>query len=634
MRLLLVTILVSFTVGCGGGVTPMTPDLPSVSEQTRELPPLEVAQPQGVSVDCTGEFYCSIYWEGGAGGLFDSRAVIVYRNTADDFHTATEIGRENFAFLDVYRDFHVEAGTRYYYWVVFEENGVFGSPSASVSECVRAIGSASSCAPAATANPQTPAAGSDPKTQRLPFLREASDTHYQALKQPILVTEARQAPVHHDGAHLFVGVDQGAETMADLQSAGESQSSSIETVVTPAGSYTTSVTRTTKTTLSQRGDLDVRHSRVSQTQGRGGAAESLAGYLRESARLQRVAGGTPVVMRFDAPPVVYFGGSAVTAQDVNRLVRAVQLVNAALPPEWRMQIPAGIPTPAPTPETREGTIYVEFLPQAAYDRDPERAGSLGQAGGERHADGSVSFGAVTINKRYREHGERGAIGVLAHELIHALGIGHVTSLRSIMTHTLDVTAQDTPLSLLYPIDREALRALYGRMQAGDATTAFGPWADTSTYLLGNGEHAAFGVAWRNGYAEPWAHGYLPETDLADNGALTGRAIWRGALLGFTPQSEPVAGDANVGVNLDDLTGNATFTSLESWLAGEAPGAAGTGARWGRGSLLYSIAVTGNTFRQTGGDDGFLTGAFFGSEHQGMGGVLERQDLTAAFGGSR
>ena len=106
------------------------------------------------------------------------------------------------------------------------------------------------------------------------------------------------------------------------------------------------------------------------------------------------------------------------------------------------------------------------------------------------------------------------------------------------------------------------------------------------------------------------------------------------MLGFTPDAESIAGDASIGVNLGSLNGQANFTSLESWLSGQAPGGVGTGMRWGDGDLAYSIAVDGNTFKQTGGDDGILTGAFFGPQHEGMGGVLERNDLTAAFGGQR
>ena len=67
---------------------------------------------------------------------------------------------------------------------------------------------------------------------------------------------------------------------------------------------------------------------------------------------------------------------------------------------------------------------------------------------------------------------------------------------------------------------------------------------------------------------------------------------------------------------------------------EAPGAAGSGATWGDGDLGYTIEVRGNTFIQTGGDDGKVTGAFFGAAHEAMGGVLERADLSAGFGGRR
>ena len=65
-----------------------------------------------------------------------------------------------------------------------------------------------------------------------------------------------------------------------------------------------------------------------------------------------------------------------------------------------------------------------------------------------------------------------------------------------------------------------------------------------------------------------------------------------------------------------------------------PGEAGSGTDWSEGDLSYDILVTGNTFRQIGGDDGTVTGAFFGEAHEAMGGVLERTDLTAAFGGTR
>ena len=106
----------------------------------------------------------------------------------------------------------------------------------------------------------------------------------------------------------------------------------------------------------------------------------------------------------------------------------------------------------------------------------------------------------------------------------------------------------------------------------------------------------------------------------------------GTLLGFTPAAAPVAGDAEIGVDLGTLTGSADFENLETWPT--APGEPGTGTQWLDGDLGYTIAVTGNTFRETGGDDGRLTGIFVGRSHEGAAGTLERSDLTAAFGASR
>ena len=112
--------------------------------------------------------------------------------------------------------------------------------------------------------------------------------------------------------------------------------------------------------------------------------------------------------------------------------------------------------------------------------------------------------------------------MLARQLIHALGIRHVSPpLATIMAVDLDLAHAEMPQSILYPIDRQALRAPYGRLDAGDAYNSFGAWNDTQTRLVANGDHATFGIALRNGYAEPWAHWLPPESDLTDNPALTG-----------------------------------------------------------------------------------------------------------------
>ena len=456
----------------------------------------------------------------------------------------------------------------------------------------------------------------EPEAQLLPFPLEAwnqnplfTTQHYGIEHVPTQTnTDAQHMPTYHDVTchaiagdcdpmsntapkrRLFVGVDQG-EGVGALPIIGE------------------------------RGAFDVRHGRVSD----GAGAGTVSAYVDEV--VDRFASGHP--LRYRRRPLVRFGGRA-DAHDINRLVRAVQLVNVALPSESKMHMPS-----ATTSSDLDEGIYVEFMPASEFPLDSWGTTRNISFGGP---DDSLISADILINKDYSSNGDRQAVMLLAHELIHALGMfRHVSPhFDSIMEVSASIYATRQgalqPMSLLYPVDREALRALYGGHLDDDP--GFGPWASTSMHVHANGEHAAFGVALRNGYAEPWAYGYLPESDLADNPALTGTATWEGILLGFTPESAPVAGDAEIGVNLNDLTGRADFTGLESWAAGQAPGEVGTGNIWGDGDLGYSIAVIGNTFRQTGGDAGTLTGAFFGESHEGMGGVLERAGLTAAFGGKR
>ena len=80
------------------------------------------------------------------------------------------------------------------------------------------------------------------------------------------------------------------------------------------------------------------------------------------------------------------------------------------------------------------------------------------------------------------------------------------------------------------------------------------------------------------------------------------------------------------VRMDEVT--------ERWGVKVAPGRVGSATKWGDGDLEYAVEVRGNSFYRTGGDDGEVAGAFFGAAHEAMGGVLERSDLTAGFGGTR
>ena len=121
------------------------------------------------------------------------------------------------------------------------------------------------------------------------------------------------------------------------------------------------------------------------------------------------------------------------------------------------------------------------------------------------ADGGTDWSYIQFHRGANSYGDRrretrqGTI-LLAHEPMHALGIdGHLSpSFDTIMEGTADIhdTAQGIrqPMSLLYPVDREALQALYGRLENGDSPALLGPWSSTSLHVHGNGQHAGFGVA--------------------------------------------------------------------------------------------------------------------------------------------
>ena len=139
-----------------------------------------------------------------------------------------------------------------------------------------------------------------------------------------------------------------------------------------------------------------------------------------------------------------------------------------------------------------------------------------------------------------------------------------------------------------------------------------------------------GTAWRN----HGRSGQRPQRIWRTTRLLSGTASWSGRLLGFTPTVEVIAGTADLAMDLGTLNGQLEFANLESWAPNAAPGQIGSGTIWGDGDLQYTVGVRGNTFVQNGGDEGTVTGAFFGSAHEAMGGVVERVDLTAGFGGSR
>ena len=368
-------------------------------------------------------------------------------------------------------------------------------------------------------------------------------------------------------------------------------------------------------------------------------------------------------------------------------VRAVQLINTALPYEARVRFSSDPAPPlAAIEDVPDGEIFVDFAPTRddwnlanptypsyvhalaepseylEYNSDTQLWESKGMRAG--HVWFSIEHllnqawvlnpdtgqfelelletPVVESDTILKVHNELDILSTMVHEILHVLGfLGHNDTARF-----PDSIMQD--LTLLYidhlpGIDGEALLAAYTRFEPGTSPEALsvenlGPWDDTSLHLRGDiafaGGNAAFGVASRNGLAQPWAFGPTPWTDLADNPILSETVVWSGRLLGFTPAVEPVGGAADLAVELETLDGQLDFTELEHWGANTAPGPVGSGRIWGDGDLRYLVNILGNTFVQTGGDEGTVTGAFFGPVHEAMGGVLERTDMTAGFGGTR
>ena len=410
------------------------------------------------------------------------------------------------------------------------------------------------------------------------------------------------------------------------------------------------------TLIARHGETGVSHGSVRDGVG---AAEVIA-YLRADAsspvsddeddRYDQVFPGGLLVRFRSAPPTVR-AAQGTAPELVGETLRVVQTINAALPRDWQLKF-GREPGPADTTMPSHGEILVEFAPREAWsDLDtPQDGEDIGLAQPQYAIDATgdprapfgleIVAGRVWVDPTRTSGDER--LGVIAHEIIHLLGRNHVDPMRFPATIMVPGGSEDLSEHILHPLDREALLAVYSRLDAGTVPQRIaeepGPWTDTSIHVRGDtsipGGEIAFGAALRNGLSQPWAFGPAPAVNIEDNSELVGPVRWAGRLTGLTPDAETVAGAADVTVEFSTLSGTVDFTGLEHWAAHAPPGAVGTGAVWHDGELNYRMEVRGNTFIHTGGDAGTVTGAFFGPAHEGVGGVLQRDDLSAGFGGKR
>ena len=385
----------------------------------------------------------------------------------------------------------------------------------------------------------------------------------------------------------------------------------------------------------------------------GMTAEQLIEYLQED-----IAQTDGVVKRFDRPPVVRIYNGA-NDEDIDAVVRAVQHINAALPDTWQLTV-SSLPDDSLFQRAELGEILIIFVGRDDWDFCTGAGDAVGCARTSTsiYPAGEIRRATILIDRAHMP--KHSVATTVAHEILHALGRGHADSSKwSFVSRMVTHSSSTAHGEVIGTLDRDALLAVYGHLEAGDTSadlhTKLGAWEHESRHLraripiteerLGAGSALLdpstrlmwFGVAERNDQYSPWAWGPAPWIPVEHNPYLEGTATWSGRLLGMTPNSSVVAGAVDLDIDLGALDGALYLTDLEQWSPRTDPGAVGTGTQWGNGYLTYGVLVRDNSFIQDGagwGDDGIVTGMFMGRMHEAMGGTLERDDLKAAFGGTR
>lgn len=362
----------------------------------------------------------------------------------------------------------------------------------------------------------------------------------------------------------------------------------------------------------------------------------------------------------DSPPTIQLvSDNPVTPQQVDLMVRAVQLLNEALPEDFQLRFdstphPVGdLDTLSPSRET--SMILVRFAP-----RDDWVQSASGSAVGVINITRMNMNSGRILNSFIEIDQSRASsnLSILLHYLVQGLGLGVLSpNARTITSGNM----RSIPGFILYERDVDFLQAVYGGRLERERSYAIpftlfrnvlddlntnpgdiGPWSRAGTYFLGRffpvgGGTVEFGARLRNGHVRAFARGPRPGTDFIENPMSLG-ATYSGILTGFTHSGRPLEGSMNLSIDMTPQQGNAVgnlrFRDLRTFAPG---GLAGSPIDYAGGRLDYQVEVTGNTFRERtrpAGTEDRVTGAFFNQEHSAMGGVLERNDATAGFGGER
>ena len=343
-------------------------------------------------------------------------------------------------------------------------------------------------------------------------------------------------------------------------------------------------------------------------------------------------------MPFIVQPYLYLDPDLLASENVGilqALYDSVLILNDALPPEFQIVV-------ADTRATGiaySGEIVVS-LESLASIRSNCSATAVACARNSKIA-GYTRSSVLHIPDDFDTSEYMFPRKVIVHELLHALGIqGHVDSVE--FPDSIMGTAGEYIPNLghiISKIDREVLQIMY-MSQRTALYNDWGEWSDTSFHLVGRTDDGIlnFGVALFNGLPQPWVRGTMPNTDLVDNHRLFGTATWSGNLLGFSGPS-PIAGDAELQVSLSTLADPHNEQDLRfrdifflNRFESDSPD------RWFHTrDIDYKVNVSGNSFQNVSGEEyeqGYVTGAFLGPQHEHMGGTVKRTDMVAAFGGSK
>lgn len=411
--------------------------------------------------------------------------------------------------------------------------------------------------------------------------------------------------------------------------------------------------------VGQRNDIRLREGRIRD----GSSASDVVDWLTQITHPE-----VPVLNTFAEPPTVHVvegSGAAFAAATL----KTVAIINSVLPYERQLLFSEDrVPSPRTADQVPDGRIYVELSPASSWDPSiPPSVGVTDQkdtTGRVVKPERAILASYVLIDADTTFEGrkefpadERKLLIALTHEILHTIGIwGHAGEDQfrgeegrfdgSVLTGSFNL---NVPRFILAEIDKDGLHAAFTLFEkkvfgedaqcgsdfpCGAQVTpeSLGAWATDSFHLRGEadvtGGTLAFGVSTRNGLAQAWASGPTPSGSLRDGSLDAAAATWEGVIVGYTRSERSVSGDASLKVRFDDLaSGLLRFSGL----------AYDDNSPWEDGELDYTVRVEKNAFGNQdvpGADAGDVTGAFFGRSHEGMGGTLRRQDLTAAFGGTR